>query len=60
MPKKVKPRGPGRPVSTGSKSTTPVYYRVSAQQRAELEAEARRLGLKGPNEAAKRRAFPPE
>lgn len=51
-------RRPGRPVSTGSDSTRPVQYRVSAAQRAELEAEARCLGLASADAAAKRRAFP--
>lgn len=51
-------RSPGRPVTTGSDSTRPVQYRVSAAQRAELEAEAKRLGLASGNEAAKLRAFP--
>jgi len=51
--------GAGRPVSTESKSTPPISYRVSAEQRRELEQEAKRLALSGPNEAAKRRAFPP-
>jgi hypothetical protein len=54
----VKKRGPGRPVSTGSDSTPPVTYRVSAAQRAELDREAKRLGLASANEAAKLRAFP--
>jgi len=57
MAKKTKPRR-GRPVTTGSKATAPVSYRVSAAQRAELQAEADRLGLESANEAAKRRAFP--
>jgi hypothetical protein len=57
MPRKTKPRR-GRPATTRSKSTPPVSYRVSAEQRLELQQEADRLGLDGPNEAAKRRAFP--
>lgn len=45
---------------TDSKRTQPVFFRVSATQRAELQAEATRLGLSGPNEVAKRRVFPTE
>lgn len=58
LSKREKKRGPGRPVTTGSDSTMPVVYRVSADQRAELEREAKRLGLASANAAAKRRAFP--
>lgn len=50
--------GPGRPVTTGSDSTAPINFRVSAAERAELEAEAKRLGLLGANAAARRRVFP--
>lgn len=49
----------GRPVTTRSKSTPLITYRVSAEQRAELEAEGKRLGL-GANAVAKLRAFPPK
>lgn len=48
----------GRPVSTGSSATKPIVFRVTAEQRAELDAEARRLGLPSADLAAKRRAFP--
>lgn len=58
MPNRQTKRRPGRPVTTGSDSTMPVVYRVSAEQRAELEREAKRLGLASANAAAKRRAFP--
>jgi len=47
----------GRPVTTRSKTTQQVAYRVSAEQRAELEAEGKRLGM-GANAVAKLRAFP--
>jgi len=57
MKKKQPVPRPGRR-TTGSKSTPTVSYRVSASQRAELAAEAARLGLASANEAAKRRAFP--
>jgi hypothetical protein len=50
--------GPGRPVSTGSDRTREVRFRVSAAQRAELEAEATRLGLSSADLAARRRVFP--
>jgi hypothetical protein len=56
MPKK---RGPGRPVSTGAGATRPVRFRVSADQRAELDAEGARAGVSG-DIAAKRRVFPME
>jgi len=49
--------GPGRPVSTGSDGTKEIRFRVSAAQRAELEAEAARLGLSSADLAAKRRVF---
>ena len=51
-------RPPGRPVSTGSAATKLVRYRVTAAQRAELDEEARRLGLSSADLAAKARAFP--
>jgi hypothetical protein len=47
----------GRPVTTGSDSTRPVQYRVSAARRAELDAEGARLGISG-DLVAKLRAFP--
>lgn len=47
----------GRPATTRSKSTRQIAYRVSAEQRAELEAEGKRLGI-GANAVAKLRAFP--
>jgi len=49
--------GAGRPVSTGSGSNR-VVFRVTAEQRAELDAEAARLGLTSADLAAKRRVFP--
>lgn len=49
---------PGRPVTTGSAATKKVAFRVSAAQRAELDAEAKRLGLSSADVAAKRRTFP--
>lgn len=52
-----KKRGPGHPVTTGSASTPPVFYRVSAGQRAELDTEGKRKGITG-NAVAKLRAFP--
>lgn len=55
MPRK-KP-GPGHPVTTGSASTPPVFYRVSEEQREELDKEGKRRGLSG-NQVAKSRAFP--
>lgn len=51
--------GPGHPVTTGSGSTRPVFYRVSTEQRAELDAEGERRGMTG-NAVAKLRAFPPQ
>ena len=50
--------GAGRPVSTRSSTTKPVVFRVTAEQRAELYAEALALGLGSADLAAKRRAFP--
>ncbi len=52
--------GAGRPPSTGSSSVPPVFYRVSKEQRAELDKEgkAQRPRLTG-NQVAKLRAFPP-
>jgi len=47
----------GRPKSTGMASTPPVHYRVSADQRTELDKAGARRGLTG-NAEAKRRAFP--
>lgn len=55
MPRKK--RGPGHPVTTGSASTPPVFYRVSEKQRAELDRAGERRGISG-NAEAKRRAFP--
>jgi len=52
-----KKRGPGHPITTGSASTPPVFYRVSEKQRAELDKAGKRRGLTG-NQEAKRRAFP--
>lgn len=49
--------GAGRPVSTGA-GTNRVVFRVTSEQRAELDAEAARLGLASADLAAKRRAFP--
>lgn len=51
-------RNAGRPISTGSTATRPVHYRVSAEQRAELDAEGKRLGISA-DLVAKLRAFPP-
>lgn len=61
MPRK-KP-GPGHPVTTGMADTPPIHYRVTSEQHAELEAEARRLpkyrGKRlSASAVAKRRAFP--
>ncbi len=58
MPRKK--RGPGHPVTTGSSSAPPVFYRVSKEQRLELDKEgkAQRPRLTG-NQVAKLRAFPP-
>jgi hypothetical protein len=64
VPTKRKPKhggarpGAGRHVTTGSSATRPVVFRVTAEQRDELEAEARQLGLASADLAAKRRAFP--
>lgn len=55
MPRKK--RGPGHPTTTGSASTPPVFYRVSEDQRHELDREGKRRGLSG-NQVAKLRAFP--
>ncbi len=52
--------GAGRPagsITTGSQDAKRVTYRVSAEQRAELDAEGDRIGVSG-DLAAKRRAFP--
>ncbi len=49
---------PGRPITTGSAATKKVAFRVSTAQRAELDAEAKRLGLSSADVAAKRRTFP--
>ena len=51
-------RKPGRPITTGSSATQRIVYRVTAAQRAELDEEARRLGLSSADLAAKARAFP--
>ena len=57
MPRKK--RGPGHPVTTGSASTPPVFYRVSAEQHAELKTEARKSRpRRSVNQVAKDRAFP--
>lgn len=56
MPKRKKP-GPGHPVTTGSAKAKPVFYRVSKDQRRELDKEGKRRGTSG-NQEAKRRAFP--
>jgi len=54
-------RKPGRPTSTGSASVPPVFYRVSAEQHAELKAEGRASRPRlTPNAVAKQRAFAPE
>lgn len=53
---KRKKRGPGHPVTTGSAKTPPVFYRVSKEQRRELDKEGKRRGTTG-NAEAKRRAF---
>ena len=52
--------GAGRPKgskTTGSASVPPVFYRVSTEQRQELDTEGKRRGLTG-NAVAKLRAFP--
>jgi len=49
--------GAGRPRSPDS-AVLRVAFRVTAEQRAELDAEAARLGLPSADLAAKRRAFP--
>ena len=46
--------GPGRPVTTGSDSTPTINFRASAKLHAALKVRAKRLGLDGPNQAAKR------
>jgi len=57
MPRKK--RGPGHPITTGSASTPPVFYRVSAGQHAELKAEGRASRPRRTvNQVAKERAFP--
>lgn len=59
MPRKK--RGPGHPTTTGSASTPPVFYRVSAAQHAELVREGRRARPRlTANAVAKLRAFPQE
>ena len=50
-------KGPGHPVTTGSASVPPVFYRVSSDQRAELDKEGKRRRLTG-NQVARLRAFP--
>lgn len=42
--KKIKKRGPGRPVSTGSDGTKPVQFRIGSAERAELERRAAERG----------------
>lgn len=55
-------RGPGRPVSTGSADNLPIRYRITDEQLAELQAEAKRLSKRGHkvsvHQVAKLRAFP--
>ncbi len=58
MPTRPIDRKPGRPTTTGSKHARPVHFRVSTAQRAELDAEAKRLGLSSADVAAKWRTFP--
>ena len=54
-----KKRGPGHPVTTGSASVPAIFYRVSAEQYAELKAEGRASKpRRTPNAVAKERAFP--
>lgn len=53
--------GAGRPkgtATTGSASVPPVFYRVSSDQRLELDTEGKRRGITG-NAVAKLRALPP-
>jgi len=58
-PHKWRLRKVGHPTTTGSASVPPVFYRVSAEQHAELRAEGRKSKPQlGPNAVAKRRAFP--
>ncbi len=58
MSRRAGSRPLGRPITTGSAITKKVVFRVSAAQRAELDAEAKRLGLSSADVAAKRRTFP--
>lgn len=48
----------GRPTTTGMQDTPPVHFRVTAEQRTELDTEGERKGISG-NAVAKLRAFPP-
>lgn len=48
--------GAGRHATTGSDGVRPIQFRVTADQRAELDAEAQRLGLTSGDMAVKRRA----
>lgn len=54
MPRK-KP-GPGHPVTTGMATARPVHFRVTAAQRAELDAEGEARGISG-DLVAKGRVF---
>lgn len=54
MPRKK--RGPGHPVTTGSASVPPVFYRVSKAERAALKQEAKKMGMTI-NQVAKWRAL---
>jgi len=49
--------GAGRPPGLDS-AVLCIAYRITPQQWLELATEAQRLGLKSPDLAAKRRAFP--
>jgi hypothetical protein len=54
----LKKRGPGHPVTTGSAGVKPIFYRVSADQHAELKAEGRMSKPRRTvNQVAKDRAF---
>lgn len=55
MPRKK--RGPGHPITTGMAKARPVHYRVTKEQRAELDKEGDRKGISG-DLVAKLRAFP--
>lgn len=47
------PNNPGRPRTTGSKSTPPIVFRVGETERQQAEALALARGLTGPNELAR-------